>query len=207
MHVSGFLRTANPEREDAHGAFTSNVDDGAFAHLNYGDGLVARLVADGTLRVERRTMADGPPGQVTVTPPSGKPGPVTLTAAAPGRAVAAVRAAEPGVYQVTDGTHTVFAAASVANPQEFADLRATAEKLQPVVRASGGSVRFVGGTLPDLRRTDPGRLAAGNGWIGLPRRQDHVVTGLDAIPLLPPWAALPVLLALVVAAWRREGAG
>jgi len=33
------------------------------------------------------------------------------------------------------------------------------------------------------------------------------VTGLDALPLLPPWAALPLLLGLVLLAWRREGAG
>ena len=61
--------------------------------------------------------------------------------------------------------------------------------------------------MPELRRTEPGRDASGAGWIGLPRRHDHVVTGLDAIPLLPPWAALPLLLGLVLVAWRQEGAG
>ena len=97
---------------------------------------------------------------------------------------------------------------SNANPREIADLRATATVLAPVARASGGSVRFIGaGGTPELRRTEPGREASGSGWIGLPRRHDHVVTGLDAIPLLPPWAALPLLLGLVVVAWRREGSG
>jgi hypothetical protein len=32
-----------------------------------------------------------------------------------------------------------------------------------------------------------------------------LVTGLDAIPLLPAWLALPLLLGLALAAWRREG--
>ncbi len=45
----------------------------------------------------------------------------------------------------------------------------------------------------------------GGNWIGLRRNHDHLVTGLDAIPLLPAWLALPLLLGLALAAWRREG--
>ena len=57
VRINGFLRTANIEREDSGGTFTSSVDDGAFVTLDYGDGLVARLCADGTLRVEASTLA------------------------------------------------------------------------------------------------------------------------------------------------------
>ena len=57
QRVSGLLRTANPVRHDAEGEFTSNVDDGAFALLDYGDGLIARLAVDGTARVEQSTYA------------------------------------------------------------------------------------------------------------------------------------------------------
>ena len=164
-------------------------------------------VENGVLRIERRTVQDAPPGSVAITAPSGAASSVPLSMSAPGRAQAEAPATEPGVYQVGDGTRTAFAAATVANPLELADLRATASVLQPIARASGGSVRFVGASVPELRRTEPGREASGGGWIGLPRRHDHVVTGLDAIPLLPPWAALPLLLVLVVIAWRREGTG
>ncbi len=31
------------------------------------------------------------------------------------------------------------------------------------------------------------------------------MTGVDSVPLLPPWAALPLLLGLVALAWWREG--
>lgn len=51
----GHLRTANPQRNDDMGAFRSSVDDGAYAILDYGDGLVARLTADGTTAVESYT--------------------------------------------------------------------------------------------------------------------------------------------------------
>jgi hypothetical protein len=46
---------------------------------------------------------------------------------------------------------------------------------------------------------------AGPGWIGLRRNADHTVTGITALPLLPPWLALPLVLGLAILAWRREG--
>ena len=157
------------------------------------------------LLIDRRTLGDGPPGDVTVTAPDGAATRVPLAPGAAGRSSVTLPATALGVWQVSDGTRQAFAAATDANPRETADLRATATLLSPVVRASGGSIRFAAAGTPELRRTEPGRDASGAGWIGLPRRHDHVVTGLDAIPLLPPWAALPLLLGLVLAAWQREG--
>ena len=59
--------------------------------------------------------------------------------------------------------------------------------------------------MPELRRTAPGRDVAGAGWIGLRRNGDHTVTGISAVPLLPGWLALALVLAAAVVAWRREG--
>jgi predicted dehydrogenase len=55
--AAGFVRAANPERRDESGAFVSTVDDGAFALLDYGDGLVARLTVDATTSAEGYTCA------------------------------------------------------------------------------------------------------------------------------------------------------
>ena len=55
--LAGFLRTANPVRRDAEGEFRSTVDDGTFATLDYGDGLVARLCCDATSNVDSFTLA------------------------------------------------------------------------------------------------------------------------------------------------------
>ena len=164
-------------------------------------------IEGGTLRVERRTVAEDAGGEITVTDPAGAATRLRLAPAGPGRATAEMPAALPGVWQAGDGVRTAFAAAGAANPAEIADLRATAAPLGPAARASGGGARFIGAGVPELRRVEPGRDASGGGWIGLPRRRDHVVTGLDAIPLLPPWVALPLVLGLAVVAWRREGAG
>jgi hypothetical protein len=67
-------------------------------------------------------------------------------------------------------------------------------------------VHWLGGSdVPELRRTEEGRAASGSAWIGLQRRHDHVVTGVAALDLLPGWISLPVMLGLLVLAWRREG--
>ena len=116
------------------------------------------------------------------------------------------------MWRVTDGTRTAYAAAGAANPLEIADLRATATKLGPLARASGGGVHWLdsgrpgaGPVVPELRRTEADRAASGDDWIGLARRHDHFVTGIASLRLLPAWAALPLMLGLLIAAWRREG--
>jgi predicted dehydrogenase len=54
----GLLRTANPRRTGPGGAtFESDVADGAFAYVDYGDGLVARCSSDSTTVVESTTVA------------------------------------------------------------------------------------------------------------------------------------------------------
>eukprot|EP01037_Dinobryon_pediforme_P002583 gene2583-2623_t len=164
-------------------------------------------VANGQLSIERRSTEDAPPGSVAVINPEGAQSRVALEAASPGRGTAAVAAEMQGVWQISDGSRTAYAAAGAANPLEIADLRATATLVAPLVRSSGGSIHWLDPDgAPILRRVEAGRDASGARWIGLPRRADHVVTGIAALPLLPPWLALPLILGLAVLAWRREGA-
>jgi hypothetical protein len=170
------------------------------------EALTARVEA-GRLAIERRSTSDAPPGDVTVTDPDGHPSKIQLAQTQPGHATASLPATLPGVWQVADGTRSAYAAAGAANPPEIADLRATATIVQPLVRASGGSVHWLDPNgAPDLRRVEPDHETSGAGWVGLQRRHDHLVTGIDATPLLPPWLALPLILGLAILAWRREGA-
>src|SRR3954451_23387089 len=101
---------------------------------------------------------------------------------------------QPGVWQVSDGRRNAFVAAAAANPLEVADLRADPARLAPILAATGGAARWLSTAaepvLPELRRVGPGRDARGGdaqtGWIGLRRNGDHTVTGIAAMPLLPP---------------------
>jgi hypothetical protein len=173
--------------------------------------LTAR-VESGVLQVERRSTDDAPPPGLTVTDPEGGTHPLVLSPRRPGRAVAQMAATLPGVWRASDGVRTAYAASGAANPPEIADLRATGTALAPLARSTGGSVHWLDPdgtgttpTVPELRRSEPGHESAGSGWIGLQRRHDHVVTGIAATPLLPPWLALPLILGLMLLAWRREG--
>ena len=58
VRSTGYIRTANPLRRDRQGnEFVSTADDGAFALLDYGEGLIARLSADATTEVESFTLS------------------------------------------------------------------------------------------------------------------------------------------------------
>jgi hypothetical protein len=164
------------------------------------------------LTIERRSVDPAPPSDAVVTDPDGATRTLKLTDRAPGRADAALAATIPGVWQVTSGGMTAYAAAGAANPLELSDLRATATVVSKLARLSGGGVHWLDTgrhgappEVPDLRRTEPDSTASGGSWIGLERRHDHIVTGITALALLPAWAALPLMLGLLVLGWRREG--
>jgi hypothetical protein len=167
----------------------------------------------GQLTVQRRSLEDGPPPDLAITAPDGTRLQRPLEDQGGGRATARLPAEQPGVWQVSDGRRSAFAAAAAANPPEIADLRADPGPLAPILAATGGAARWLGDApepaLPELRRVAIGRDARGgdarNGWIGLRRNNDHTVTGIAAMPLLPPWLALPLVLGLAVLGWRREG--
>jgi predicted dehydrogenase len=57
LRVAGLERTANPERRSAGTTFASDVADGAFAFLDYGAGLVGRVVTDGTRVLDSTTLS------------------------------------------------------------------------------------------------------------------------------------------------------
>lgn len=57
IRMTGFSRTANPHRRDEAGTFASDVADGCFALLDYGDGLIARVTVDGTTSLSQSTIA------------------------------------------------------------------------------------------------------------------------------------------------------
>jgi hypothetical protein len=130
-----------------------------------------------------------------------------MTAESSGREVAVVPLTEGGLYRIADGTRTALAAAGALNPVELGDVRTTAERVAPLVQATGGGVVWAGtgASLPTLRRVRPGRDTAGPGWIGFRANEDYVVTGVQETELLPPWAALALALGALVLAWRHEG--
>lgn len=57
VRASGYERTANPQRHADGQTFTSDVADGTFVTIDYGEGLIATVTADGTRAVASSTVA------------------------------------------------------------------------------------------------------------------------------------------------------
>jgi hypothetical protein len=161
---------------------------------------------NGTLAIDQRQLLPGPPPSVSVTDPDGHVRQWPMTAAGPGHATLSVPAAAPGLWRVSDGTRTAYAASDMADPPEWADLRATATKAGGLIAATQGSAHWLRRDgVPGLRLVAAGDVSGGDDWIGLRRNDAHVTTGIALTPLLPGWAALPLLLGVLLIAWRREG--
>jgi hypothetical protein len=166
--------------------------------------LTAEIHGD-RLLMQRRSLTPGGT-QVTVTAPDGSHRDVPLSDQGDGRATAEITVDQAGLWRVGDGNRVALAAAGSLNPVEMSDLRATPDKLMPVVTATGGSLRWIVDGVPEMRRIPAGgALAAGTDWFGFRANNDHIVTAVRDIPLLP--GALLMLLAFggLALAWWREG--
>jgi len=156
------------------------------------------------LQVTRQSLEpDDKP--VTVTAPDGSTSTLTLTPTQGGQSTGTLAVNQMGLYRVSDGARTALAAAGPLNPIEFADVRATPDKLAPLVGASGGGIYWIADGIPEIRRVAAGRATAGHDWLGLRENEDYVVAGFSETPLLPGIAALLLAMGALIAAWRREG--
>lgn len=174
------------------------------------ENVLKAVVQGGRLSVTRRVL-ERDEKSVTVTMPSGEEKNLELVEDIGGRANGALAVTEPGLYRVSDGQRTAIAAAGSLNPLEYADLRATPDRLIPAIEASKGTYRWLASAagaqlaVPDIRRVLPGRSTAGRDWIGLTRNGEYRVTGVQQIPLLPVVLVLTLALAGLALAWWREG--
>jgi hypothetical protein len=167
------------------------------------EGLKAEI-SDGRLQVERRSL-DDKRVQVTVSMPGGETRTLELGEGGDGTGRAAMAITVPGLYRVSDGVRTALATLGALNPLEFRDLRASADKVKTVVKASGGGIHWITRGMPEIRRSRPGRDTAGQGWIGLVANRSFVVSGIAQVPLLPGWLVMVLVLGGLMAAWHREG--
>ena len=168
------------------------------------EALRAEPVGD-SIAIERRSLHPEPETAI-VTAPSGRTTEVALEPAEQGIARASLLAEEAGLYRIEDGELTTYVAVRPIGAQELADMRASPERLAPLVEASGGAVHWlVDGGAPGIRQVARGRALSGRGWVGLQRNERYLVTGASQTSLLPAVLALLLLLGTLGFAWYREG--
>ncbi|MES2143605.1 MAG: glutamine amidotransferase [Pseudomonadota bacterium] len=162
-------------------------------------------VKDEAVTITRRTVAEVPPGPVTITGPDGVMATVDMTEAAPGRFEAVWAAPGLGLYRMEQGDLARVIAVGPASPKEFEATIASDAGLAPIVSGSRGGVVRIEDGLPDIRTVRDGRPAAGRGWIGIAPRGAYVTEDIDIAPLVPAWLALLLAVVLAIAAWLYEG--
>jgi len=120
---------------------------------------------------------------------------------------AAVPVKDAGLYHIKDDSREILVMAGVPNVPEFGAMVATDKVVQPLAQKSGGTVAWLADDPdgPEIRRMDKDAAQSGWGWIGLKKNGQYRVTGSDAYPLWPAWAALALLLLVAMGVWRREG--
>ena len=164
-----------------------------------------RAKVDGKeLTIEWRSLDPALP-PITLTAPSGKKTVLKLQEGKTGAATVTVTAEETGLYKIEDGRHQTLAAVGKLNPPELSDLRASPEKIQPLVKTSGGGIAWIAEGLPDFRRTKPSRSGAGNSWFGMVNNGAYTVTEVRQVPLFPALLFLLLVAGGVMLSWWREG--
>ncbi len=169
------------------------------------EALTARI-DQGQLLIERRSTADTPPPAITVTDPNGARQTRDAARVRPRPGQRGAGGGGPG--RLAGERRDPHRLCRRLGRQSAGDRRSARHRdaSRGLVHASGGSTHWLDPAgAPELRRTGPEAEQAGYGWIGMRQNHDHLVTGIAAIPLLPPWLALPLILGLAVVAWRQEG--
>jgi hypothetical protein len=156
------------------------------------------------IKVERRSLGEAASG-VRFTGPAGQQGIAELSAISAGKWQAEFDVEENGIYRITDGTIETVVAVGPASPREFEQPVGISPELLALAADTGGGVFQLENATPDIRRTRMGRVAKGNNWLGLPRREAYTVEDIRLTPLAPGWLILLLVSMLSLVAWRIEG--
>lgn len=161
-----------------------------------------------TLHLSRKSLQDDFV-TVTVTPPDGEPETIRLQRKEnTGDLVATYNASRQGIYTISDGTITQFAIKGQMNTPEQKDIITTAEKMQPINDATGGSIVWLSETPnPAIALLSKRQRYGDKDRIGLRNNQAYNVTGIEQKPLFPRWIYLLVLGLSVIFMWWNEGRG
>jgi hypothetical protein len=160
------------------------------------------------IKARLQTMSDTP-GKLELTGPDGKTVETDWSMTSPGHYQATLPANGLGLYRAKSGKLSAVTLRGPTHPREYLDLRATADKIQPLATATLGGVYKLGadGTpnLPRMQRVDDRGNASGSDWFGLRKRNAYAVRATESTTLLPGVIGMLLACAFMMLAWRREG--
>ncbi|MCZ0811581.1 MAG: hypothetical protein ACQEVT_03820 [Pseudomonadota bacterium] len=156
------------------------------------------------MRIIRRSLS-GDIGDVIITTPSGEIFERALEEVSPGRFETQFDGPEIGLYRLENDDQSAVIGLGPAAPVEFEQTIASADPVAPMLERTGGGALALEDGLPRIRDVRPGRPAAGRGWIGLTPRGAFETASVTQTALLPAWAVLLLISALIIGGWLREG--
>ncbi len=161
------------------------------------------------LHITRRTLKKQAP-PLHVTAPDGTELTPEWRKVRPGLFTAVLRQPEPGLYRLKSGDLARVFPVGAADVPEFRNIVATEEILKPLAEATGGAVRWIarGRTeqvaVPALAKVHRHARAAGNGWLGIVRKDAARVLSVRHYPLFAGLLVLAGVLLLLGLMWRLE---
>lgn len=143
---------------------------------------------------------------VEMTTPAGETSSLTLTKKEDGWVTATQTVTQNGIYRFSNGKRQAYVIVGTALNEEFADVRTTPEKLQGVVRETGGAmIWFSQEPQFSLRTVGKGRdRMGGDDWIGVTRNDAYTVESVNSHALLPNGLFLAILMVGMIGVWWRE---
>jgi hypothetical protein len=160
------------------------------------------------LKATLQTLSDSP-AKLTIQAPDGVSTDYDWSLTSPGHYQTSLPAPQLGLYRATSGKLSAVTLRGPTHPREYLDLRATADKVQPLATATLGGVFRLGadGTpdMPRLQRVGDRGNASGSDWFGLRERGAYAVRATESTTLLPGVVGMLLACAFMMLAWRREG--
>ena len=166
---------------------------------------LSATIAGDVVTITRRTIAEEPPGPLTVTGPDGAQVVLDMVQQSPGRYEVVWQAPMQGLFRLEQGELTRVIGIGPAAPREFVATIASGDALAPVATAAGGAVVRIEDGIPQLRQVSTGRVTTGRGWLGITPREAYLTTDVQLSAILPGWAWLVIAALLSIAAWLIEG--
>ncbi len=160
------------------------------------------------LTISRQTMQDSV-SPVTLIAPSGETITVELTQTEDGLFQAEVPVEENGLFEIENGDMRTLAHVGAVNAPEFAATVSTTEKLEPLSRETGGTVRRLSAdgqsvALPSILPVR-GLPRGANNRLLLSMTQETELRGVHRIELFSGFFGLALLFLALGSTWYREG--
>ena len=145
-----------------------------------------------------------------MTTPRGTEQTVTLQNMKPGLWRGTLPISEAGLYALTSGTLTGFAAVGEPNPREFRDVLSTQERLQPVADMTGGGVMRLKRDkndpirVPNIIALSEGKRYAGADYVGIRNMKAATIDGVKLFPVFAGALGLMLMTLGILASWLGE---